>query len=227
MSNPRSYPVDERAVAQRDEDGVERLLEPTELDSDGSRSFGDLRQQAVLHVERAGSLRSCLGSGLGGVEVGPFQRYVGAKGAHAVDLQGVGRHCREHGEPVTPLPRRVCHALAEIPRRRAYQAGGLVLEAVQKVIGAATLERADRVDALDLEDRCHPEAVGERLAHVLRRVPENGIDRFRGFANSIDRDVRVHGADDKLSGAPSGASTTPARMRGGPKGRGRRTPPRG
>jgi hypothetical protein len=64
---------------------------------------------------------------------------------------------------------------------------------VQQVVRAATLERTDRVDRLDLQDHLHTEPLAEGLADVLGRIAKDGVDQGRGFANPFVSDGGVHG----------------------------------
>src|SRR5438445_219072 len=65
-------------------------------------------------------------------------------------------------------------------------------EAVEEEVGAAAFEAADRVDRFDLQHYRHAELVAQRLAHVLGRVEEDGIDHGRGLADAVDGDRSIH-----------------------------------
>ena len=67
---------------------------------------------------------------------------------------------------------------------------------MQEVIGAASLEAADRVDRLDLEHGGDTGAGAERLTDELRRVQKGRVDHLGGFANSLDRDGGIHDRQD-------------------------------
>src|SRR3989475_10097187 len=107
------------------------------------------------------------------------------------------------------------HALAEVAGGRADEAVVLGSEAVEQVVGATTLERADWIGRLDLEHHCHTKPLAELFALVLRHVEEDGIDDGRGLTNSVDRDGGIHAGGLCQLDAPHPAAPPPTFPRGG------------
>src|SRR5207253_8521722 len=81
----------------------------------------------------------------------------------------------------------------------ADDASAINAQAVQQVIRAATLERADRVHGLDLQQCGDADAAAERLANELRGVEKNGVDNLGGLTDAVDGDRGVHVWEDKGS----------------------------
>src|SRR5439155_1637797 len=115
----------------------------------------------------------------------------------------------------TAFAARIRHALAEVAGGRADEAVVLGSEAVQQVVGATTLERADWIGRLDLEHHCHTKPLAELFALVLRHVEEDGIDYGSGLTNSVDRDGGIHAGGLGQLDAPHPAGPPPTFPRGG------------
>ena len=126
-----------------------------------------------------------------------------AERAHPLDLAGVRVAGGEDDGRDAEGSRGVGDALAEVPRRHAGDGSvrtdpPLPRQPVRDEPRAAALERADRVDGLDLDDDWHAERARQAVVDVLRRAGEGGVDRAvrgadgRGFELG-DAD---HGSED-------------------------------
>jgi hypothetical protein len=148
------------AVAERDDDGVERFQPTRELHSDRARALGDLPVPPVLDQPRAGLRREALRRFVGLVHDLADLPHVPPERPHALDLQRVRADPREDGQRQPSLSRRPGHALAEIAGRRADEMR-FSFERRRQELRAARLERADRVHRLDLDHEAAAELPAE------------------------------------------------------------------
>jgi len=83
--------------------------------------------------------------------------------------------------------------LAEVARARGdhLRAGR---QRGRVVIGTATLEAANRVQRLHLDDQAHAERRGQRFRNELRRGAEHRIDNPRRFSDAVEAQSVGHAA---------------------------------
>ena len=139
-----------------------------------------------------------LRGGAGGVEVLPRRDDLGAEGAHPLDLARVRVARREHDGRDAEGAGGVGDALAEVAGRDAGdRAVGpdppLPRQGPDRDPRPAPLERADRVDRLDLDDDRHAEPRRQPVVDVLRRVEEDRVDRGVRRADGVGRRGPVRG----------------------------------
>jgi hypothetical protein len=164
------------------------LLRRHQLQRDRAGPLADGGLAPVLDEAPAAGGREGAGGILGRVEVAPGEAHVGPEGAHALDLQGVRGLGGEHRQRQRPRAARVGHRLAEVAGAGAHQLP-VARVAREEQLGAAALERADRVHRLDLEDQPHAQLVGQRLALELRRGEEHRIDQAGGRLDPLQQDA--------------------------------------
>src|SRR5712692_1171283 len=189
----------ERAVTERYEERVDGIVHRRQLDRDRARTLRDGGDGAVLDEQRAHLLRVSACGFFGRVEILAFEHDLRAEAAHAVDLDRARVDGCENGDAMAALARRVRHALSEVAGAGADEAARGNLDAVHQVVGAASFEGANGVEAFDFEDGGDAEARAERLALVLRRMQEDRVDDLGGLRDPLDRNGLMHGQERSFS----------------------------
>jgi len=177
---------DQRAVAERDEDGVDGIVHPRQLERDCACTLRDGGEGAVLDEQRARLLRVNTCGLFGRIEILAFEHDLRAERAHPFHLDRAGVDGCENSDAMASLSRRVRHALAEVAGAGAHKAVGRNLDPEHEVVGAASFEGSDGVEAFHLEHGGDPEVSAERLALVLRRMQEDRIDDLGGLRDPLD-----------------------------------------
>jgi len=185
MLQPAPDAVDQRAVADRHEDRVERLGPGRQLDRHSPGTLGDRRFAPIDHQAIALLCGEIAGVFPGGVEVRAAQVDRRAEAAHPRHFQRVGRLGGEDVERDTALARGVGEPLPEIPGRGADERRAVIAELLHEEIGAAPLEGANRIGDLDLADEAHTEPRRQPLQQELRRIAEDRIDRRRRSGDAL------------------------------------------
>ncbi len=192
-AQPRPDPVDEGAVPDRHED-LRDGRQGARLDRVGhleGHRPGTGRDPIVLPVdqqERVVLVDVGRGGGPGGIEVLPCLDDGRAEGAHPRHLAPIGMPRREDDRLDAERAGGEGDALPEIAGRgdddRATRADPpLPRQGLDRDPRPAALERADRVDGLDLDDHGDAEPVREARVDVLRAARERGVDPGVGSAD--------------------------------------------
>ena len=174
----RGDPRDEAAPADRHEDRVDRAgVLAQDLHADRPLPGDHVAVVERVHEHEPARRRELVGARLRvrvGVAVEDHLDAVAAERPHRLDLHLRRRHRHDDHRPASEAGRRQRDALGVVAgRRRDHPARPLGrVEADHAVVGAAELEREDRLVVLALQEhrasRCAPRARGARSSSVSR-----------------------------------------------------------
>jgi hypothetical protein len=186
----------QRAIAERDEDGVDRRPAPRQLardlQRDGPRAFGDRGFRAVLGEQAASVRRMAPRRALRRVEILAVEDHLRAEPAHRLDLQRVGVDGGEDRQALPGPSRRIGQALSEIARRGGDQRR-VAPGPREEPVSAAPLEAPDRIERLDLREQpARQRGIGGRMGDQ-GGVAERRIDGFGGGGDPLERRRRTCG----------------------------------
>ena len=116
MLDPARNSRDERAIADRKNDGV-KWSRAEQLETDGACSLRDRRFLPVFDVDAALTPRMVARGRFGRCRVGACRRDARAKGSHSRELDGIHVLRDEHLDGGATAAASVRHRLSEVARR--------------------------------------------------------------------------------------------------------------